>query len=161
MIFGVSCVQNPTGTSEPDGVGAGALATDAEPTGEAVQAAYENTFHFVVTVEDDGKDAAGGWQTAVKTLSFIETDDESLIPYYFKCPVEIGMPIRSSTRGTISAQHAAAASAAATTEATESLMHSRNWRGEGAAYCRELYRRIQILLQSPPHSIGGAKVKRP
>jgi hypothetical protein len=47
VLLAPACLQSPT-----------------ERIREAAQAAYEDTFHFVVDVKDDGEGAAGGWQIA-------------------------------------------------------------------------------------------------
>src|ERR1700744_6438576 len=65
-----SCLQSPTAASEGDAADL-SPATCAEPIGENEQAAYEDTFHFVVVVKDDGQEESGGWQAATTTLNFV------------------------------------------------------------------------------------------
>lgn len=62
-LISASCVQNPNADTE---------AAQPEPTAEAQQPAYENVFHFVETLKDDGNDRAGGWQEATARLKFCE-----------------------------------------------------------------------------------------
>jgi hypothetical protein len=153
-FLGAACLQSATeipGTDEVRPWAAGA--SDPEPIGEAAQAAYEDTFHFVVVVKDDGEGDGGGWQVATATLSFVVADDHRLLPYFFKCPIEIGMAIRSAEQGLISPGYAARVSAEVATEITESLMHGRDWRSQGVVYCKELRERMERRFWKPPYDL--------
>lgn len=150
-----SCLQSATET-----IGGRGGASDGQPIGEAKQAAYEDTFHFAVIVKDDGEGEAGGWQDASAKLNFVTTDDGHILPYFFRCPVTVGMPIRSKHNGRISAQYAARITAEVTTEITEAMMHERDWRGEGEAYCDQLRTRMQRALQAAPYEVHGTKVTK-
>lgn len=161
-LLAPACLESPSAIPEADDTGTvPARAIGSDPIGEAAQAAYEDTFHFVVDIKDDGQGVAGGWQIATATLSFIVVDGHHLTPYFFKCPIEIGLPIRSASRGRISPQYAARISAEITTEISESLMHGRDWRGQGAVYCLELYENMEQRFWRPPYDLTGARVKRP
>jgi hypothetical protein len=151
VLVGVACVQAP----EAEGAGS---TQGTEPTGEARQDAYENVFHFAVEVKDDGEGPSGGWQSATANLKFSDWR-HPLSPYFWTCPIYVGMPVRSALKGRISPELAARLTAAATTETTELLMHRQSWRGQGEMYCRELYARMQKALNSPVHI--GATVRRP
>jgi hypothetical protein len=146
-ILGASCVQVPDPADAPQ-----------EPTGEAEEDAYETTFHFTIRRPDDGKGDAGGWQEASTILKFGEW--RRIFPYYWKCPVTVGMPIRTKFLGRVSGREASVITADITTEVTEKLMHSRpSWDGFGEIYCQELRSGMGKLFQDR-HPLLGAKVSR-
>lgn len=131
-----------------------------EPIGEAPQPAYEDLFHFVVDVEDDGKDLGGGWQKATAAMRFCEWRDR-FVPYCWQCPIEVGMPIRTARHGIISARYAGQITAEVATEVTRSIMHSRpSWANQGGAYCLALYPQVESKLNQEPLKLG-ARVRRP
>lgn len=147
-ILNASCIQVPPETSGADDTGSGA---GTEATGEAAQPAYEDTFHFVVDVKDDGEGKGGGWQKATAKLSFIIWTHP--IPQFFKCPITVGVPIRTAARGRISPEYAARITAEIATKVTDSLTHSRDWAGESELYCRELYALMQGIFRGSPYQI--------
>jgi hypothetical protein len=141
----------------------------AEPIGEATQPMghmplwYESKdFPFVVEINDDGKDPAGGWQRSVASLGFVVTHGMTVV-YRWKCPIEIGMPVRSEGQGPISSSRASLWTTQAANLVAPLLMDSRDgeaWIGQGEAYSQELKVRLERLLNSQ-HEKLGAKVKRP
>jgi hypothetical protein len=158
-ILAASCVQSPTETPEADDTGALAPVVEAEPTGEAAQPGYEDVFHFVVNVKDDGRGKAGGWQKATAILKF--SDWRHSTPYFWQCPIEVGMPIRAELQGRISPQYAAQITAEVATDVTGFLVHSRaSWVGQTAVYCIELYDHMKQRLNGAPYHVG-ATVRRP
>lgn len=63
-------------------------------------------FPFVTIVADDGTDKGGGWQEAKANLEFIKV----IVPIRvikWKCPIAIGMPLRTEKMGKISPSLAA------------------------------------------------------
>jgi len=160
-ILTASCLQSPTTASpEADATMAPSLeqSSAAERIGEAAQAAYEHTFHFVVVVDDDGNDAGGGWQSATATLSFVTW--RGILPYYFTCPLEVGMPMRSRVHGRISPAYAARITAEVATDVTDSLEPEQDWQGRGVVFCAELRERMKKQLHEAPYQVP-ATVKRP
>jgi hypothetical protein len=152
ILLTASCVQSATWMTDTETDGDGA----SEPTGEAAQPAYEDTFHFVVDRPDDGKDMAGGWQKATATLKFCEWRGR-FFPYCWQCPVVVGMPIRAELQGRISARYAAQVA----TETSESVMHSRpSWAGQGEAYCLEFRPAMQAMIRGPRYKIGATVTRQ-
>lgn len=153
-ILTASCTQTPIET-ETDGAGPYATVVEPEPTGEALQPAYETTFHFVVNVKDDGKGKAGGWQKATATMKFGDWR-HPLSPYFWQCPIAVGMPIRAELHGRISPEHAAMLTSGIATDVAHSVMHSReSWRGQGAVYCIELYKQMQQMFRGRYPTLGA------
>lgn len=156
-LLSAACAEGPTAAPETDIEGSGPD-IHADPVGEALQPAYEDVFHIVVIVKDDGKDEAGGWQEARATLKFSDWR-KPFAPYFWRCPMIVEMPLRTKLRGRISPEYAARRAAEVATLATESLMHSRDWRGQDAQYCQELCRDMQRMLNAPQPM--GARVRHP
>jgi hypothetical protein len=150
-LISASCVQNPNADTE---------AAQPEPTAEAQQPAYENVFHFVETLKDDGNDRAGGWQEATARLKFCEWRS-TILPVCWQCPIKVGMPMRTAKHGRISHRFAAQITAEVATEVTDSLIYSRpSWADLEAVYCRQLQEEMEQKLKSPPYEVG-ARVTRP
>ncbi|APR83284.1 Hypothetical protein A7982_08633 [Minicystis rosea] len=140
----------------PDRVGE-RRSSDTEPTREAVQGAYESTFHFATTVLDDGQDDGGGWQVASARLKF--GDWRHLPPNFWTCAVVVGMPLRSAMAGPISSRHAAQITAVVVTEATEEVMRARpRWLGED--YCIALRAKLREKFRTRYRTLG-ARVSPP
>lgn len=154
-----SCVAGPT--DEAAAYSTGSPPTDdAEPTGEAAQPAYESVFHFTETVKDDGEGEGGGWQEAIARLKFADWR-RPFAPVFWQCPIKVGMPLRNKWIGRISASSAATITARAATDATESVMHSRqSWARQEPAYCREFYAEMRKILNPVTHPLG-ARVEAP
>ena len=135
-------------------------AVETEPTGEALQPAYEDTFHFVVEVKDDGEGKAGGWQKAVTTLKFGDWR-HPFAPYFWQCPIYVGMPIRTERQGRIPAERAAQITAEIATVVARDVMHSReSWNGLSALYCDRLRTGMERMFKAPPYRID-ARVRMP
>jgi hypothetical protein len=78
-------------------------------------------------------------------------------PYFWQCPIAVGMPIRAELHGRISPQYAAQLTA----EATHSVMHSReSWLGQSAAYCNALREGMEQMFRGPGYRLIGARVTR-
>lgn len=143
-LLSASCVQSPNADTE-----GAAPATQPEPTAETQQPNYEDVFHFVEIVKDDGEGPAGGWQEATASLSFCEWRN-TFLPVCWKCPMKVGMPMRTEKRGRISRRLASQMTAEAATDVTDVLMHSRSsWVGQSYVYCKELRESMKKLLNSP------------
>jgi hypothetical protein len=156
-LLSASCVESPTWTEvEADDPGPSAI----EPTGEAAQPAYEDTFHFAVDVRDDGEGDAGGWQKATATMKFGDWR-RPFAPYFWRCPIEVGMPLRTQRQGQITARYAAQITAEIATEAAHEVMHSQpSWVRQDDAFCKQLYPAMQSKMNDDPLQLG-ARVKRP
>lgn len=125
---------------------------------EAVQVGSfsPSVFKFVVTIPDDGKDKAGGWQEAVATLNF--SDGRQVPTLMWTCTIKVGMPIRPENYGVISSAVAASMSAAAATTASKAVMHRRPmW--IPALYCIHFAKEVESTLNTTWSKLG-AKVWR-
>lgn len=108
-------------------------------------------FPFKIITQDDGKDAAGGWQQTNTRLTFV--DGRHLIPQTWTCDVQIGMPMRISSGRKISTSDAARMSADVTTKASITVMHSQaSWLG--VLYCFALEAEMQRLFKQQYGSLG-------
>jgi hypothetical protein len=162
VLLVASCLQSPAGGSEtaPDEAQG---ASSAGPIGEARQeigARYKpKDFPFVVTVKDDGKDGAAGWQEAEKTFRFVETT--FLFPvYHWQCPTRIEMPVRCEEWGRILPDRAAQLTADAANAVVDPLLESGVvWRNRGDEFCRELWHQMEATLNLL-HPKLGARVRR-
>src|SRR5277367_6142816 len=110
-------------------------------------------------IKDDGKGTGGGWQIthfAVHCMAGqgLEPGDE------WDCPIEVGMPIRSSQIGRISPSRAALWTAEIVNAALPEQRASRDdWRGLGPVFCKELNVRMTMMFQAA-HPGCGAKARR-
>jgi hypothetical protein len=121
---------------------------------EAVQVGSfsSSVFKFVVTVPDDGKDKAGGWQEAVATLKF--SDGRQLPTDNWTCTIKVQMPIRPENYGIISPAVAASMSAAAATTASGAVMHRRPmW--IPALYCIHFAKEFELTLNTTWSKLGA------
>ena len=140
VLLTASCLQGPA--DERGGEQAGGT----EPIGEAQQQAWtfpfpygSKNFPFVVVREDDGKDDGGGWQEARTVLYFGEWIG-TLEKYEWKCPIVVGIPVRSRKEGRISASRAAYVTVEVANAVVPALGASRDsWENQGAAFCVALY----------------------
>jgi hypothetical protein len=83
------------------------------PAGFKIPIFNPTDFPFVIINPDDGRDKGAGWREAKANLPFYKiVIPESVTSW--KCRITIGMPIRSSTRGNISAIMAATMSSVVT-----------------------------------------------
>lgn len=155
FLVALSCVQPQPEPPLTNGADATPHSAETEPTGEAAQPAYEDTFHFVVDVKDDGEGLAGGWQKAAATLKFGDWR-HPFDPYFWQCPIVVGMPVRAELQGRIAARYAAQITAEITTNASRTVMHSRpSWKGMSALYCDDLYKLMRQTFHGPPYRIGA------
>jgi hypothetical protein len=115
-----------------DGTGPSGSDADAEVTKQPL--GYGPlAFKFVVTMEDDGKDGAGGWQKATTKLSFTRVkpadDSDGCNPggttEVWTCGLTIGMPVRTHLE-TISTTEAAKRSAWGATKAGDEVKRLSN-----------------------------------
>jgi hypothetical protein len=134
-----------------------------EPTGEAQQAAdgvpyTSKEFQFTVQVKDDGEGKGGGWQVDHPTLGFATSVNHNII-YSWNCRFEIGMPLRTEKEGRISSFLAALYTAEVANDVVFPLMGSRNWTGQGTAFCEALKEGMNTMFEKL-HPKLGARVKR-
>jgi hypothetical protein len=152
-LFTASCAESLESPSDPAPAEAQSV-NDAEPTGEAQEPFGSKAFRFVVEVNDDGEGKAGGWQRAAAKLHFVV--HRGVIPTdYWKCPVVVGMPLRSEKEGRISPSRAALLSAEVATEVAASMRLSRDWQGQGAVFCIELRTSMQQMFRDRHPGIGA------
>ena len=148
VSLAASCAQGTTETAE-------VAIVEPERIGDAAQPAYESTFRFIVSVKDDGKGKAGGWQKASATMKFADWR-HPFSPYFWQCPIAVGMPIRAALHGPISSDLAARITAEIATDVAHDVMHSReSWRGQTAVYCIELYGQMQRMFRDRYPTIGA------
>lgn len=152
-LFAISCAQSPESPPETD-PGEAQSSNGAEPTGEAQQAVGSKVFRFIVDVDDDGKDKAGGWQKATATLHFVILD-LGIPTHHFQCPLVVGMPIRSEREGRISPSRAAFITAEIETEVADAMAARRDWRGQGAVFCIELVNGMRQMFRSRYPGVGA------
>jgi hypothetical protein len=113
-------------------------------------------FTFKVTLADDGKDKAGGWQEASTQLEFSDARDRVL--KVWTCSVVVGMPIRSEKGGTVSSDYAAKATAGAANLASDVVITRREeWLPSD--FCAQFGVALATYLNAKP-KIFGAIVKR-
>jgi hypothetical protein len=136
----------------------------AEPIGEAPQASGRmpfgsKDFPFFTQIKDDGKDLGGGWQITHFAVHCVA--GEGLLPSdEWDCPIEVGMPIRSSQIGRITPSYAALMTAEIVNAALPEQRASRaDWTGLGAVFCRQLERRMEAMFKGQ-YPGCGAKMKR-
>jgi hypothetical protein len=171
LFISAGCLQSPTTTPDADDTALPSLArargtepigVAQEPMGHIEQWYGSKDFPFVVQVEDDGQDPAGGWQRSVTSLSFTVWHGIEGV-YNWECPIEIGMPIRSQAQGKITASHASLWTTQVANDVAPLLAESRpadEWIGRGSTFCDELRERMQETLNNR-HQNLGARVKRP
>lgn len=114
---------------------------DVEPRDDVAQQVHYGSistkyFVFVVTVKDDGEGVGGGWQKADAILPFGYVS--AVFPHFWKCPIEVGMPLRTKQLGRISPSRAALYSAEIATEVAARLLDEQSWKGQTTLFCQEL-----------------------
>ncbi|AUX39738.1 hypothetical protein SOCE26_011330 [Sorangium cellulosum] len=111
-------------------------------------------FPFVTTIEDDGKDDAGGWQEANVKLKF----ERYYIPHSVKiwyCPFVIGMPIRAEFMGKIDPDLAASLSE----EVTEYVGRRVDYKLPQGIFCERFIGAVQERFDFK-YELLGAKVRK-
>lgn len=109
-------------------------------------------FNFVVTIKDDGEGKAGGWQEATARLAFTRLkpgDKDSCSPgdkyEVWRCPMKVGIPVRTH-KDTFSTSRAAAMAADAATVADENVKRAT---GETeAAFCKRFRTKMEAELNT-------------
>jgi hypothetical protein len=136
----------------------------AEPIGEAPQASGRmpfgsKDFPFFTQIKDDGKGTAGGWQITHFAVHCVAGN--GLLPSdEWDCPIEVGLPIRSSQIGRITPSAAAFWTAEVVNAALPEQRASReDWTGLGAVFCRDLMDRMETMFKGQ-YPGCGARVKR-
>lgn len=120
-------------------------------------------FSFEVTIKDDGEDEGGGWQEATARLVFTRprpADKDSCSPggthEVWRCPLTVGMPVRTS-KIKISKAMAADKSADAATAAAKAVTREKD--ETEAKFCTRFRTKMEVLLNSPTQI--GARVAQP
>lgn len=128
-LLTASCVLSPESSTEtrPDEAQS---SLDPEPIGQAEQEVVggryaPEDFQFVVTVKDDGKDSAGGWQVATNASTFVVRVSGSPT-YRWECRPRVQMPLRTETKGPVSPARAAKISADIANDVALPLLSSRS-----------------------------------
>lgn len=110
-------------------------------------------FKFQTIVEDDGKDSAGGWQQTNAILGFSDGRG-NIVPQVWTCNVTIGMPLRTTLDGAISASKAAQIAAKVTTDASGAVMDKQtNWLP--ALFCIAFERAMRDIFKDKYKSLGA------
>lgn len=156
-FFALGCLQSPEPTQELE-PSAPERSSDTEPTEEARQPFGSKAFPFVVVVQEDGEDQAGGWQKAVASLHFVHLH-WGIPTHHWQCPLAVGMPLRSRKEGHISPSRAALLSAEIATDVANALLPSQDWEGETAVFCIKLEQEMQQLFRGRYPGVG-ARVTR-
>jgi hypothetical protein len=166
-LLTASCLQSPTAPPETDRGEAQPAqpSEDLEPIGEARQEtgyAYPSSaFPFVVDVKDDGQGNAGGWQKADKIFHFVEKS-WGIPVYFWKCRIQIQMPIRSAVEGRITPSRAALYSAEVANAVVDPMLDSRaSWKNQGAAFCLELKGAMNAKFSELYPTVGARVLLNP
>ncbi len=111
-------------------------AADQPPPGCLSTGLYSpSLFKFVTIVADNGVSEPGGWQEAVATISVVDTRQDPTVE--LTCNMTVGMGLRTTLRGVISASSAASMTAVVLSQAASDTVHSRpSW--IRALYCPAL-----------------------
>jgi hypothetical protein len=111
-------------------------------------------FSFKVTIEDDGEGVAGGWQEATASLVFVRPrapDPDGCYPdgkyVTWRCPMTVGLPVRSVNKGKISTKKAAEMAADAATVAEGQVKWGSSDTEE--TFCKKFRTAMQDDLNKP------------
>jgi hypothetical protein len=132
-------------------------ATPEESTGEAQQQLpplggfKASEFKFSTTVHYSGG-GAGGWQEAKANLDFWRITIPRRVKHW-KCPVTVGMPLRSEEMGRISSSRAARMSARVATAA----MRSMDFKLPQGIFCKEFVA-VMVAKFRKMYPKSGARV---
>jgi hypothetical protein len=81
-------------------------------------------------------------------------------PEEWDCPLEVGMPVRSSQVGTISPRHAAVITAEVLNVALPEQSASRDdWRGLSGLFCDQLKDRMETMFHAAYRGYGVRVIK--
>src|SRR5262249_31257995 len=108
-------------------------------------------FPFVTTVRDDGTGKGGGWQEAKASLDFVKI----VIPSgttRWKCPITIGMPLRTEVAGPIPSSHAAKLSA----EVTAYVGREMDYSLPPGIFCHRFVLAVRALFKSRYPLLGAS-----
>ncbi|WP_437912191.1 hypothetical protein WME73_33640 [Sorangium sp. So ce302] len=106
-------------------------------------------FKFVTIVADDGTDKGGGWQEAKSGLViFLESGAAA-------CFLRIGMPIRNSLWGFISADNAAMYSAEVTNSVANEMEHTGRFALPPGIFCSEFFTNVKEVFGKQYKNLGA------
>jgi hypothetical protein len=131
------------------------------PIGDAEQeigGISPSLFPYRTTVEDDGADVGGGYQTVTATLKFADGRQDP--PAQWQCTYVFGMPLRTAKFGKIDATHAAVITALVATSASSTVMH-RQTAWTPSFFCRAFRDEMNVIFQSAAYKGLGAGVFMP
>ena len=156
-VLSASCIQAiPDDTAAPPST---STAIGAAPQAMGRLAFGSQDFPFFTLIKDDGKGKGGGWQITQFAVHCVA--GQGLEPgEEWDCPIEVGMPIRSSQIGRITPSRAAMWTAEIVNAALPEQRASRDdWTGLGAVFCKELEKRMEAMFKAQ-YPGCGAKVMR-
>ncbi|CAN99442.1 hypothetical protein predicted by Glimmer/Critica [Sorangium cellulosum So ce56] len=105
-------------------------------------------FKFVTTVADDGTDKGGGWQEAKSGLIiYLESSPVA-------CSLRIGMPIRNSFWGFISADQAAMYSAEVTNVVAGEMERTGRFALPPGIFCSEFFTNVKKMFAEQYKDLG-------
>jgi hypothetical protein len=105
-------------------------------------------FKFVTTVADDGTDKGGGWQEAKSGLAiYLESGVAT-------CFLRIGMPIRNSLWGFISADNAAMYSAEVTNVVAGEMERTGRFALPPGIFCSEFFTNVKKMFGEQYKNLG-------
>ena len=117
-----------------------------------------SVFKFVVELPDDGKDGGGGWQVAKAVVPIHDTRKMDPIGMW-SCLVQVGMPLRTTEEGKISANKAAKVSAEVAEIAWANVMPRRppgEW--TSGTFCPLYLKEMRTVFKKDPYKTLGARV---
>jgi hypothetical protein len=139
----------PNGRNEPTPVDPRPPNTTPLSTGGAFS---PSLFNFVTALPDRGTGKGGGWQVATAKLNFVDT--RYLVPQYWSCLVEVGMPLRTEHHGKISPADAAQIAADVATEAATLVIQLQTeWMP--VAFCKKYGDEMRRLFRERYKSVGA------
>ncbi len=117
-------------------------------------------FKFVVELPDDGTDSGGGWQVAKAVVPIY--DNRKLNPLgMWECKVKVGMPLRTTKDGKISANKAAKMSADVAEIAWRNVLPRRppgEW--TSGTFCQFYWQEMQNVFKKDKYTTIGATVSQ-
>jgi hypothetical protein len=119
-----------------------------------------SVFKFVVELPDDGTDSGGGWQVAKAVVPI--HDSRKMNPMgMWSCNVKVGMPLRTTKDGQISAKKAAQISADVAEIAWANVLPRRppgEW--TSGTFCNCYWQEMQRIFKKEKYTTVGATVSQ-
>jgi hypothetical protein len=121
---------------------------------------HPSVFKFLVEVPDDGTDSAGGWQVAKAVVPIHDTRKMDPMGMW-SCNVKVGMPLRTTKDGQISAKKAANLSVEVAELAWANVMPRRppgEW--TSGTFCALYWPEMHELFKKGKYKTLGATVSQ-